>query len=128
MAVFTGTLKLRIVEATDLKPTEAAVRLPGNRKTTIDPYVSIAIERGVPQCLKTTSKSKTCSPVWNEDFTADVQGGQALSIAVFDDRPLPPDEFVADCTISFDDMMGQTVSDVWVCNCCFLRNLNDVLG
>ncbi|XP_055333343.1 calcium-independent protein kinase C-like [Paramacrobiotus metropolitanus] len=113
MTAFTGTLKLRIVEATELKPTEYAIRLPGTKKTTLDPYVSIAIQKGQPECFKTTTKSKTCTPVWNEEFCAEVQGGQALSLAVFDDRPLPPDEFVADCTIAFDDMIGQTVSDVW---------------
>jgi hypothetical protein len=113
MAVFTGTLKLRIIEASDLKPTDFAMRLPGSRKTTIDPYVSVGIDSDPPHCLRTKSQSKTCSPQWNEDFSVEVQNGTALTLAIFDDRAIPPDEFVADCSLSFEEYT-QAQTTGWV--------------
>ncbi len=114
MSVFSGTLRVRIVEAADLKPTELSVRLPGSRKTTIDPYVSIGIENGDPHSFRTTSKPKTFSPVWNEEFVSEVHAGQNISVAVFDDRAIPPDEFVADCTIGLEDIAEKASVDMWV--------------
>ena len=117
MAVFTGTLKLRVVEATDLKPTDFAMRLGmGSRRTTIDPYVSVGIDSDPPHCLRTKSQSKTCQPVWNEDFSVEIQNGTALSLAVFDDRAIPPDEFVADCSLSFEEYAQQQQTTGWVRN------------
>lgn len=104
------------MEAVDLRPTDFAVRLPGSRKT-IDPYVSVGIDSDPPHCLRTTSKSKTCSPTWNEDFSVEVSNGTALTLAIFDDRAIPPDEFVADCSLSFDDMNTQNATDAWVSQC-----------
>src|SRR5690349_10388118 len=85
MAVFTGTLKLRIVEAADLRPTDFAMRLVGCRKTTIDPY-----------------------------FSVEIQNGTALTLAIFDDRAIPPDEFVADCSLSFEEYALQSQTTGWV--------------
>ncbi|OWA52444.1 Calcium-independent protein kinase C [Hypsibius exemplaris] len=114
MAVFTGTLKLRVVEASDLRPTDYAVRLVGSRKTTIDPYVSIGIDSDPPHCLRTKSQSKTCSPMWNEDFSVEIQNGTALTLAIFDDRAIPPDEFVADCSLSFEEYAQQSQTTGWI--------------
>lgn len=110
---FNGTLKVKICEASDLRATDFATRhAVGPAKTVqlIDPYISIDVDD--LNFAKTTSKVKTCQPVWNEEFTTDVHNGQTLGMTVFHDAAIPPDEFIADCLVPFDALQG--ASDIWV--------------
>ncbi|KAH9514541.1 Calcium-independent protein kinase C [Bulinus truncatus] len=117
MVFFNGSVKIKICEAVDLKPTDFSMRLQmGSTKERtsqmIEPYVNIDVDE--VYVAKTTTKPKSVKPqwVWNEDFTSEVHNGQNVNLTVFHDAAIPPDEFVANCSISFDEVKGK--SDFWV--------------
>lgn len=115
MASFNGSMKLKICEAVDLRPTDCATRHQmGVAKAVqlIDPYISIDIDD--IHVYRTSTKPKTLKPVWNEDFQTEVHNGQTVGLTVFHDAAIPPDEFVANCFISFDEIKDQKSRDMWV--------------
>ena len=117
MVFFSGTLKLTVVEADDLRPTDFATRhqvglIARSTTTVVDPYVSIDIDDVT--FARTTTRVKTAKPSWNEDFTTEIHSGQNIGLTVFHDAAIPPDEFVANCSISFDDLVDKSTSDIWV--------------
>uniref|UniRef100_T1GFM4 C2 domain-containing protein n=1 Tax=Megaselia scalaris TaxID=36166 RepID=T1GFM4_MEGSC len=65
---------------------------------------------------RSTTKVKTFDPVWNEQFVHDVVNSKNINLTVFHDAALPPDDFVANCVIPFEDLMQSepTVKDLWV--------------
>ncbi|XP_033735164.1 calcium-independent protein kinase C-like [Pecten maximus] len=112
--VFNGSMKLKICEAVDLRPTDFATRLNlGGTKNVqlIDPYIAIDVD-DLP-IAKTTTKPKTLKPVWNEDFCSSVHNGQTIGLTVFHDAAIPPDEFVANCSLTFEEVKGRH-RDLWV--------------
>ena len=70
MTGFTGSAHIRVLEATDLKPTAFAKRLPGINVSTLDSYVETSIDDQIVG--KTTIKVKCLSPVWMEEFNDEV--------------------------------------------------------
>ena len=115
MVFFNGAVKLKVCEATDLRPTEFATRHQmGLNKTSaaIDPYIAIDVDE--THVARTTTKQRTVKPVWNEDFTTEVHNGQAIGLTVFHSATIPPDEFVANCTVALEDLHGKSASDIWV--------------
>lgn len=115
-SVFNGSMKIKVCEATDLKPTDFATRLRpsiGSTKTvpTIDPYLSVDVDD--IHVAKTSTKPKTLKPAWNEEFLSDIHNGQVINLTVFHNAAIPPDEFVANCTINFDEVTGKH-KDIWV--------------
>lgn len=65
---------------------------------------------------RSTTKPKTFDPVWNETFTHDVHNAKILSLTVFHDAAIPPDDFVANCNIPFEDLAHREKEqqDFWV--------------
>lgn len=118
MAYFNGSMKLTVCEATDLRPTDCATRHPvgpvlTKMLQTIDPYVAIDVDDD--QIARTTSKQKTYRPLWMEDFPpTDVHCGHHLGFAVYHDAAIPPDVFVANCTVAFEDFSPGLPCDVWL--------------
>lgn len=114
MVVFNGTVKIRVLEAVELRPTEWSCRLSiaGQKITQLDPYVNVDVDEY--HVLQTTTKPKTCSPRWDEEGSAEVHSGQNIGFSVFHDAAIPPDDFVANCRIPFEDLVGKTQHDVWV--------------
>jgi len=117
MVFFNGTMKLTIVEADDLRPTDFATRhqvglIARSTPTVVDPYVSVDIDDVT--FARTTTRAKTAKPTWNEDFTTEIHSGQNIGLTVFHDAAIPPDEFVANCSISFEDLVDKPTSDIWV--------------
>lgn len=113
MGFFNGSVRLKICEAVDLKPTDFSTRLQmGRASQMIEPYVNIDVDE--IYVAKTTTKAKSVKPqwIWNEDFTSEVHNGQNMNLTVFHDAAIPPDEFVANCTIPFDDVKEK--SDLWI--------------
>ncbi|MCI4376900.1 hypothetical protein PGIGA_G00193710 [Pangasianodon gigas] len=110
---FTGSVKVRVGEAVDLKPTSASTRhaaafvktglgLTLGAHATLDPYVVVKVdERAVGQ---TRSKPRTNAPTYNEEFCACVSRAERLELAVFHESPIGYDDFVANCTIHFEDL------------------------
>lgn len=110
---------MKLCEAVDLRPTDFQRRhnvgLAGKLvDSTIDPYVFIDIDE--VHVHRTTTKQKTFCPTWNESFLSEVQSATNLGLTVFHDAAIPPDDFVANCSISFDELINITKdhSDIWV--------------
>ena len=118
MVFFNGSMKLKICEAIDLKPTEYSSRfqktMGGLAKKEVDPALDPYVEIDVDErhVARTSTKVKTSKPVWNEDFTSEIHNGQSFGLTVFHDAAIPPDDFVANCSIPFQDLKSQ--SDIWV--------------
>lgn len=105
---FTGSVKLKVLEATDLKPPSLAQR----RVKSIDPYISVLVD-DVP-IAQTTSKQKTSTPIWNEEFETDIESGEKLGITVFHNALMPPDPFVANSKVPLEEIINSGTSDIWV--------------
>lgn len=113
MVYFNGLLKIKVVEASQLRPTDFATRhanLVGNT-IILDPYLAIDIDE--LHVAKTQTKAKTCSPVWDEEFETAVHNGQVIGITVFHDAPLA-DDFVANCSLPFENLSDKEKTDIWV--------------
>ena len=121
MSQFTGTIKLTLIEAKDLKPTNLSTRHGNVITKALDPYVSIDVDD--IHINRSTTKQKTCQPCWNEQFYTEVYNAQSLLLTVFHNAALPPDDFVANCTIIFDDLVNRknkNDQDFWVSSKFFL--------
>ena len=116
MPGFTGTFKLIVIEATDLRPTEYSTRHGVNvMSKSLDPYVSIDVDD--IHIDRSTTKQRNFNPIWNEHFSSEVHNAQCLLLTVFHDAAIPPDDFVANCTITFDDLLTgcqKGRNDFWV--------------
>lgn len=113
MVGFTGSMKLKVIEAIELKP----ITLPhwGVKLSIVDPYLQVNVDD--VQIAQTTSKTKTFTPIWNEEFEKEVENGQMLGITVFHNAIVPPDPFIANSNVSFEDIINSGKSDIWVgCN------------
>ena len=116
MVFFNGSMKLKICEAVDLRPTDYSARFSmgatkKDMEAALDPYIAFDVDE--LHVARTTTKGKTSKPVWNEEFTAEIHNGQNFGLTVFHDAAIPPDDFVANCSLSFQDLKNQ--SDIWVC-------------
>lgn len=116
MPGFTGTLKLTIIEAIELKPTEYSTRHGNVVSKSLDPYVSIDVDD--IHIDRTSTKQKNFHPIWNENFCTEVHNAQSLLLTVFHDAAIPPDDFVANCSIIIDDIhndrRNKDTNDFWV--------------
>ncbi|MCP9262717.1 Protein kinase C [Dirofilaria immitis] len=114
MAIFNGIALIKVIEARDLRPTEWSKRFTALSKETalLDVYVKIDCDE--QHIGGTLTRPKTCTPVWNEDYETEVHDGHELEFTVFHDCALPPDDFVANCHIQFEDLKIGTKNDVWI--------------
>ena len=98
-----------------MKPTEYSTR-HANVTKTLDPYVSVDVDDA--QVYRTASKGKTFRPVWNEAMSSEIHEAQTLTFTVFHDASIPPDDFVANCTIPFEELLNglnkDGKNDAWV--------------
>lgn len=117
MVIFNGTLRIRIREALDLKPTAWSLRHAVGPKTQsflLDTYIALNVDDS--RVGQTSTKQKTNSPAWNDEFTAEVRGGRGIELSVFHDAPIGCDDFVANCVIRFEDILhrGSKHFEDWV--------------
>ncbi|XP_017489560.1 PREDICTED: calcium-independent protein kinase C-like [Rhagoletis zephyria] len=117
--MFTGKLQIKVCEAIGLRPTDFQKRhnLTFGKladEQPIDPYISIDVDDN--HFDRSTTRPKTFDPVWNEQFVHDVTNAKNINLTVFHDAALPPDDFVANCQIPFEDIMQNEtgVLDLWV--------------
>uniref|UniRef100_A0A8C1YKL6 Protein kinase C n=1 Tax=Cyprinus carpio TaxID=7962 RepID=A0A8C1YKL6_CYPCA len=106
---FNGYLKLRIGEAVDLKHTTTSMRhavMFSKVNQTLDPYIVVKVDEY--KIGQTHTKQKTNMPTYNEEFSVNVNNGKQVELAVFHDAPIGYDDFVANCTMQFDDLMKST--------------------
>ncbi|CAG9813272.1 unnamed protein product [Phaedon cochleariae] len=114
--MFTGTLRVKICEAEGLRPTDFSKRHTFGKtdEQLLDPYVTIDVDD--TPVAQSTSKQKTFDPVWNEYFEHQVEHAKMLTLTVFHDAAIPPDVFVANVSIPFEDLLNRErdESDFWV--------------
>lgn len=117
MVVFNGQLKIKIREALDLKPTAWSLRHAVGPKTQtflLDTYIALNVDDS--RVGQTCTKQKTNSPTWNDEFTTEVHDGRTIELSVFHDAPIGYDDFVANCSIQFEDILhnGSKHFEDWV--------------
>lgn len=114
--MFTGTVRIKICEAQGLRPTDCSKRHTFGKadEQLLDPYVTIDVDDG--HLGQTTTKPKTFDPLWNEYFELQVQTAKLLTLTVFHDAAIPPDVFVANISITFEDLLARDKeeTDFWV--------------
>lgn len=117
---FTGTIRIKLCEASGLRPTDLQTRLKNMsflkpEDPLLDAYVSIDVDDNI--LLRSATVPKTYDPVWNEYFTQDVQEANQLGLTVFHDAVIE-DLFVANCKLSFSELIQREISEdqeFWVC-------------
>ncbi|CAL7949781.1 unnamed protein product [Xylocopa violacea] len=111
--MFTGTVKIEICEAVGLRATDKQRKF-WQDEPILDPYVQLDVDEN--HLDRSSTKSKTFDPIWNESFTHEVQDAVMLGLTVFHDAALPPDYFVANCTIPFEELVSRNdkTADLWV--------------
>ncbi|RCN47460.1 C2 domain protein [Ancylostoma caninum] len=91
----------------------ATVRERNCEWAAIDSYVNVDWDEY--HVGKTLVRPKTNEPRWNEEFIAnDVHSGRAIGFTVFHNCVMPPDDFVANTRIPFDDLKIGSCNDIWV--------------
>ena len=110
--MFTGSIKVKICEASDLRLTDCMTRYAQDK--TLDPYVSLEVDE--VHWTKTQPRQKTFEPVWNEWFENEVAGAVHLGLKIFHDSAVGNDDFVADATVPLEEIFAdnQTHADMWV--------------
>ncbi|XP_016355973.1 protein kinase C epsilon type-like [Sinocyclocheilus anshuiensis] len=106
MVFFNGLLKIKICEALDLKPTAWSLRHAVGPKTQtflLDTYIALNVDDF--RVGQTSTKQKTNSPVWHDEFVTEVHDGRKIELSVFHDAPIGYDDFVANCTIQFEELL-----------------------
>jgi novel protein kinase C epsilon type len=120
--MFNGRLKITICGAKDLRHTDLTTR-HDTKKTqaattvsNLEPYVAIDVDEVAIE--STSTKMKTKEPMWNETFTTDLlRKSEVVGLTVWHDATIPPDDFVANCSISLGDLIEkeeQPLHDLWV--------------
>ncbi|KAK1791511.1 hypothetical protein P4O66_013512, partial [Electrophorus voltai] len=117
MVVFNGLLKIKICEALDLKPTAWSLRHAVGPKTQtfqLDTYIALNVDDS--RVGQTSTKQKTNSPAWHDEFVTEVRDGRKIELSVFHDAPIGYDDFVANCTIQFEDLLqnGSKHFEDWI--------------
>ncbi|XP_011639225.1 protein kinase C isoform X2 [Pogonomyrmex barbatus] len=114
--MFSGKMKIEICEARKLRATDKQRKFwKEKEEPTLDPYVQLDVDE--LHLARTTTKLKTSDPVWNECFIHEVQQAVLLGLTIFHDAVLPPDYFIANCNISFTDLIKnlyEGINDFWV--------------
>jgi len=105
---FSGSVFVRVNEATNLRPTAFIKRLPGLGSSQLDTYVEINIDDHV--IGKTSTKPKVFSPVWEEEFSDQVHNGVNLAFRIFHDASVGGDDFVADAQLTFKQIIEKNQS------------------
>ena len=99
---FTGLVSITILEALNLK----SVTLPGGYRLSnkdFDPYCVIDFDDFY--FGRTTHKTKTYCPVWNEFIEEPVEDGALMQIAVFSASTIPPDPFIAHVQVEVSELL-----------------------
>lgn len=117
--MFNGRLKVTICAANELQQTNFMTRLnfeKEGKKPDLDPYVAIDVDEVFVE--RTSTKSKTRDPDWNETFSTDLlRSAEEIGFTVFHDATVPPDDFIANCKFPLSDLISkaeQPLHEIWV--------------
>jgi novel protein kinase C epsilon type len=107
--VFNGAVKIKVIEAENLKATDYSTRIFSNSAFLISPYIHLDIDD--VSVGRTITKHRSQNPAFNEEFNSEIHSGYMLNITVFHDSALPPDEFVANCSMSLYEIKTKTTQE-----------------
>ena len=111
--VFNGAANIKVVEAENLKATDYSTRIFQNSGFLLSPYINIDVDDS--PIGRTVTKQRNQNPIFNEEFHTDVRCGEMLCFTVFHDSALPPDEFVANCSVQLNRSdLKLSTNDLWV--------------
>lgn len=115
--LFNGTVKVKVIEARDLRPTEWSKRFSNadgsSQGSLLDTYANVDCDEY--HIGRTQVKPKTNTPVWNEQFAStEVHTARALGFSLFHNSTMPPDDFVANCRIPIEELRIASTNDIWV--------------
>jgi novel protein kinase C epsilon type len=110
--LFKGSVKIKIIEAESLKATNFSTRIFQNSTFQLSTYVNLDID-DLP-IGRTTTKPRNQNPAFNEEFQSNITAGHIINMMVFHDSALPPDEFVANCSIILHDLNLTGNNDLWI--------------
>ena len=109
--MFTGKLKIVVIEAKDLQLT-GRMSQQRNSVLTVNPYVTIDADKVAIE--RTSTKSKTDHPTWNETFNTEfLRNIKELGFTIFHDATMPPDDFLAMCTVPISKL-AECEEGTWV--------------
>jgi novel protein kinase C epsilon type len=115
--MFNGRLKITVIGAKGLQLTNFMTR--HQMAVTLEPYVAIDVDE--VSIMRTSTKSKTHEPSWNETFTTDLlRNAEEVGFTVFHDSTIPPDDFIANCKLSLSELIekeDQPLHELWVRTC-----------
>jgi novel protein kinase C epsilon type len=110
---FDGLVKIKILEAENLKPTDYSTRIFQNSTFLISPYVYIDIDE-LP-IGRTATKHRNPNPQFNEEFQSpSVHSARVINFTVFHDSSLPPDEFVANYSLTLNEAKQLNKEAFWI--------------
>jgi novel protein kinase C epsilon type len=112
--VFNGTTKIKVIEAENLKPTDHSTRIFQTAGFSLSPYIHLDVDDIT--FGRTATKHRNTNPTFNEEFQTTVHKGHMLNLTVFHDSALPPDEFVANCSVPLYELKVENgpANDLWV--------------
>jgi len=94
-------------------PTRKESVMPGFQ---LDPYVQMDVDE--LSIERTTTRSKTNNPVWNETFTTELLRNAAeVGFTVWHDATMPPDAFLANYKVNLAELIDEKEErfhDLWV--------------
>lgn len=114
MAVFSGVMKLRVIEALELELKHVRSQFGTGRLNSIDPFLQVNVDD--ENIARTAAKSRTLSPFWNEEFTATLHNAKCLNLTVFHSAVVGPDPFVANISVPLQEIIRRQEGqpDLWV--------------
>lgn len=110
--LFNGNITIKVIEAESLKATDFSTRIFQTTSFQLSPYIHLDID-DLP-IGRTITKHRSTNPTFNEEFKSSVQAANMINFTVFHDAALPPDEFVANCSVSLHQLKANKVNDLWV--------------
>lgn len=111
--VYRGLAIIKVIEAENLKATDYSTRIFQNSGFLLSPYVNIDVDDA--PVGRTVTKQRNQNPFFNEEFQTDIHRGKTINLTVFHDSALPPDEFIANCTVNLlKNELKLGTNDLWV--------------
>ena len=110
--MFSGRLKITVIEAKGLQLTN--VMAIGNRNSIINlnPYVTIDVDK--VSIDRTSTKLKTVVPTWNETYSTEfLRNAKEVGFTIFHDATIPPSSFIANCAVQITKL-NENGEAIWV--------------
>ncbi|XP_024367897.1 synaptotagmin-5 isoform X2 [Physcomitrium patens] len=102
-----GELEVKLIEAKNIKNTDLIGKA--------DPFVTLFVRQTKDKVKRSTSKSNTLRPVWNEDFKIEVEDpeSQALTLRLMDDESVQKSEYIGTVQLAIKEFEPHVKKELW---------------